>query len=190
MSLALARLSGKLRRVLRLGVSSVGRVFTVQRVATQQLERGATSSASGRAASRLRTIATAARPGYESSVSLPHKNQHQQRSLSLAAYPNPHASPLAQRARKAETGPDAVLKLAQRTRRTTATRTAADLPAPGRVPGVQTATPETSSSGGRNAPPAAHERTRMPGTITTRPPESGRYRRGGRTPGRTQAEPP
>ena len=111
-------------------------------------------------------------------------------SLSLAAYPNPHASPLAQRARKAETGPDAVLKLAQRTRRTTATRTAAGPPAPGRASGVQTATPETSSSGGLKAPPAAHERTRMPGTITTRPPESGRYRRGGRTPGRARAEPP
>ena len=173
MSLALARLSGKLRRVLRLGVSSVGRVFTVQRVATQQLERGATSSASGRAASRLRTIATAARPGYESSVSLPHKNQHQQRSLSLAAYPNPHASPLAQRARKAETGPDAVLKLAQRTWRAVATGTAAGLPAPGRAPGVQTATPETSSSGWLKAPPAARKRTRMPGTITPDAPRSG-----------------
>ena len=98
-------------------------------------------------------------------------------SLSLAAYPNPHASPLAQRARKAETGPDAVLKLAQRTRRTTATRTAAGPPAPGRAPGVQTATPGTSSSGGSNAPPAARKRTRMPGTITTRPPETGRYKR-------------
>ena len=46
--------------------------------------------------------------------------------LSLAAYPlatRTRASPLAQRARKAETGPDAVLKLAQRTRRTMATRT-------------------------------------------------------------------
>ena len=72
--------------------------------------------------------------------------------LSLSAYPNPHASPLAQRARKAETGPDAVLKLAQRTRRTTATRTAAGPPAPGRASGVQTATPETSSSGGPKAP--------------------------------------
>ena len=41
-------------------------------------------------------------------------------SLSLAAYPNPHASPLAQRARKAETGPDAVLRLAQRTQPTPA----------------------------------------------------------------------
>ena len=30
----------------------------------------------------------------------------------------------------------------------------------------------------------------MPGTITTRPPESGRYRRGGRTPGQARAEPP
>ena len=30
----------------------------------------------------------------------------------------------------------------------------------------------------------------MPGTITTRPPESGRYRRGGRTPGRARAEAP
>ena len=60
----------------------------------------------------------------------------------------PHASPLAQRARKAETGPDAVLKLAQRTRRTTATRTAAGPPSPDRASGVQTATPETSSSGG------------------------------------------
>ena len=99
-------------------------------------------------------------------------------ALSLAAYPNPHASPLAQRARKAETGPDAVLKLAQRTRRTTATRTAAGPPAPGRASGVQTATPETSSSGGLKAPPAARERTRMPGTITTRPPEPGRHRRG------------
>ena len=56
----------------------------------------------------------------------------------------PHASPLAQRARKAETGPDTVLKLAQRTQRTAATRTAAGLPAPGRASGVQTATPETA----------------------------------------------
>ena len=111
-------------------------------------------------------------PGYESSVSLPHKNQHQQRSLSLAAYPNPHASPLAQRARKAETGPDAVLKLAQRTQRTTATRTAAGLPSPDRASGVQTATPETSSSGGPYAPPAARKRTRMPGTITPPPPSA------------------
>ena len=38
-------------------------------------------------------------------------------SLSLAAYPTPHASPLAQRARKAETGSDAVLKLSLRARR-------------------------------------------------------------------------
>ena len=30
----------------------------------------------------------------------------------------------------------------------------------------------------------------MSGTITTRPPESGRYRRGGRTPGQARAEPP
>ena len=127
------------------------------------------------------SIATAARPGYESSVSLPHKNQHQQRSLSLAAYPNPHDSPLAQRARKAETGPDAVLKLAQRTWRAVATGTAAGLPAPGRAPGVQTATPETSSSGWLKAPPAARKRTRMPGTITTRPPEPGRHGREGRT---------
>ena len=44
-------------------------------------------------------------------------------TLPPAAYPNPHASPLAQRARKAETGPDAVLKLAQRTRRTMACAT-------------------------------------------------------------------
>ena len=65
-----------------------------------------------------------------------------------------------------------------------ATRTAAGLLAPGRAPGVQTAPPETSSSGGLKAPPVARERTRMPGTITTRPPESGRHRRGGRTPGR------
>ena len=101
-------------------------------------------------------------------------------SLPPAAYATPHASPLAQRARKAETGPDAVLKLAQRTRRTTATRTAAGPPAPGRASGVQTATPETSSSGGPKAPPAARERTRMPGTITTRPPEPGRHGREGK----------
>ena len=38
-------------------------------------------------------------------------------SLSLPTQTRRHASPLAQRARKAETGPDAVLKLAQRTLR-------------------------------------------------------------------------
>ena len=90
-------------------------------------------------------------------------------SLSLAAYPNPHASPLAQRARKAETGSDP--RLTQRTRRTVATRTAAGLPSPNGRPGFRRQRQRRHRLEGSRAPPAAQRALGAGGRSPLAPPE-------------------